>query len=56
MKDFCFLFVAQVPGFRYECWIPADTFSEAYELLGRNAAVTVDVPVTHWHFVRKVSG
>ena len=55
MKDFCFLFVAYVPGIKHETWIPADTFSEAFEALGRNAALTVNVPATHWHFVKKVS-
>ena len=55
MKDFDFVFVAHVPGFRHETRIPANNFCEAYEVLGRNAALTVDVPVHQWHLVKTVS-
>lgn len=55
MKNFCFVFVALVPGLRHETRIPADNLCEAYAMLKRNAALTVDVPAEQWHLVETIS-
>jgi hypothetical protein len=55
MKNFCFLFVAHVPGVKHETLVPADNLCEAYALLKRNAALTVDVPVEQWHLAKITS-
>ena len=54
MKNFNFLFFCKTPGYRHEQWIPADSFHEAREVLARNGAKSVGVPVENWFFVRKV--
>lgn len=51
MTSYRFITWDQAKRIRHETVIPADTYAEALDILGRNAARTTGVPVIFWHWL-----
>ena len=51
MSSYRFIAWDQAKRIRHETVIHADTYAEALDILGRNAARTTGVPVSFWHWL-----